>query len=384
LADNKLIYTDKKTDQHRLRILIYNENMSKLLESDLSYKIRGCFYSVFNKYGPGLKEIIYQKALEEEFNKQKIKFHSQKRINIYSLDSGKLLGTYIPDFIVEEKIIVELKANSYLTQIDINQQRSYLRANMYEIAYLVNFGVNKLEIKRSIFTNDRKPFIRVNPSPSIRGNLSSFTLMEILVVISLLIIIAIIVLIALNPSGQINKNNDSKRKHELTQLNKVFEDYYNDKNCYPKPNEVCYNSDGNTTCNICGNESTSPSISPYLSHLPCDPQQPTKKYLYQVDSTICPTWYRIYGTLSNLTDPIIAEVGCQNGCGLSPNFIYNYGVSSPNIGLEINSNMCSLAGSLYINPNCNICGSYTTCKNDFPNKVYYTDPGNCVIACIKD
>jgi type II secretory pathway pseudopilin PulG len=212
----------------------------------------------------------------------------------------------------------------------------------------------------------------------------AFTLIELLVVISLLVIIAIVVLIALNPWGQINKSNDSKRKHELTQLSKVFEDYYNDKNCYPKPNEVCYNSSGSTTCNICGSESTSPSFSPYLSHLPCDPQQPNKKYLYQVDSTSCPTWYRIYGTLSNATDPAITEVGCQSGCGTSPNFIYNYGVSSPNIGLEINNNLCSLASKLYINPNCNICGDYSTCKKDFPNQVYYTDPGSCIKTCIKD
>ena len=180
------------------------------------------------------------------------------------------------------------------------------------------------------------------------GSNKAFTLMELLVVISLLVIIAIIVLITLNPWGQINKGNDSKRKQELTQLNKTFEDFYNDKNCYPAPSEVCYNDTGGTTCNICGSESAPPdfaNFSPYQNPLPCDPLQPTKKYLYQVDDVSCPSWYRIYTTLSNQSDPIIASVGCSTGCVPSPDFIYDYGVSSPNTGLESSLTACLTSGS---------------------------------------
>jgi GxxExxY protein len=130
-----------------------------LLEKELSYKVRGCFYNVANKYGKGLKEIIYQKALEEELEKENLKFESQKRIDIYSLETGKKLGTYVPDILVEDKIIVEIKATSFTRVDDINQQRSYLKASKYEIGYLVNFCTQELEIKRSICTNDRKPFI---------------------------------------------------------------------------------------------------------------------------------------------------------------------------------------------------------------------------------
>src|SRR3989338_10917036 len=120
-----------------------------------------------------------------------------------------------------------------------------------------------------------------------------FSLLEILITVTLLIILSIALLVSLNPWTQINKGWDSKRKSELTQLNKVFEDYYNDKNCYPKPNEVCYNNTGSTTCNICGNETVPPNFSnfsPYLAHLPCDPQQPTKKYTYQTDGSSCSNW----------------------------------------------------------------------------------------------
>ena len=133
--------------------------MAELLEEDLSYKVRGCIYNIANKYGKGLKEIIYQKALAEEFDKNNIKYEQQKRIDIYSIETGKKLGTFIPDFIVGDKIIIELKASSFTRKEDINQQRSYLRASKYEIAFLVNFNSEKLEIKRSIYTNDKKPFL---------------------------------------------------------------------------------------------------------------------------------------------------------------------------------------------------------------------------------
>jgi len=66
---------------------------NKILEADLCYEIQGAIYKVANKYGRGLKEKIYQKALAEELEKRKLKFEEQKRINIYSLDSGKILGT---------------------------------------------------------------------------------------------------------------------------------------------------------------------------------------------------------------------------------------------------------------------------------------------------
>lgn len=138
----------------------YTRNANnKILEADLCYKIQGAVYAVANKYGRGLKERIYQKALSEELEKRNLKFEQQKRINIYSLDSGKVLGTYIPDFIIDDKVIVEVKASSFTTRVDIEQQRSYLRASIYEVGYLVNFSTPKLDIRRSIYTNDRKSFI---------------------------------------------------------------------------------------------------------------------------------------------------------------------------------------------------------------------------------
>jgi len=134
-----------------------------LLYPELSYQVRGAIMEVANKYGKGLKEIIYQKALAEEFTKLGIKFLQQPRIAIHSFDTGQLLGTYIPDFVVEDKIVLEIKATDFTIQRFVEQQLSYLRASKYELGFLANFSSEKLFIKRSIYTNDRKPAFRVNP-----------------------------------------------------------------------------------------------------------------------------------------------------------------------------------------------------------------------------
>ncbi|MBI5530808.1 MAG: GxxExxY protein [Candidatus Doudnabacteria bacterium] len=134
-----------------------------LLFNDLTYKIRGAIFTVSNTYGKGLKEIIYQKALAEEFNKLQIKFEQQKRININSLNTGKILGTFIPDFVVEDKIIIEIKATDFTIEQAKKQQLSYLKASKYEVGFLVNFCSSPLYLKRQIYTNDRKAHICVNP-----------------------------------------------------------------------------------------------------------------------------------------------------------------------------------------------------------------------------
>lgn len=257
--------------------------------------------------------------------------------------------------------------------------------------------------------------------------------MEILIVVSLLVLLAIALLYLLDPFTQIKKSQDSKRKTELSSLNKVLEDWYNDKNCYPKVEEICYDTaDSNNSCHICGTESSSPTFSPYLSRLPCDPIHPTKKYLYQTDGSSCPGWYIVYTLLANNKDSAISEVGCQNGCGPTGNVNYNYFISSANVilegGIGPTSSVplptstispltptatiapsatttpnpltptitpsptptihyvgnCSAYSLLYINPNCNVCGNYVTCKTTHPGSIYYTDAGVCLAPCFQD
>jgi len=132
---------------------------TNILYKDLSYEVQGAFYEVFNKYGRGFKEGIYQKALAEEFDKRHLSFEREKRIVIHSIDTGKSLGVYVPDFLIEDKIIVEIKATDFTIRDNLKQHMSYLKAGQYEIGYLVNFGTPRLYIKRTIYTNDRKPWL---------------------------------------------------------------------------------------------------------------------------------------------------------------------------------------------------------------------------------
>ena len=217
--------------------------------------------------------------------------------------------------------------------------------------------------------------------------------MELLIVIGLIALLAAIAIALLNPWTQIGKSYDAKRKRDLNELRKVFEDFYNDKGCYPKPSEICYDTPinlctgvginkkvNNQICHICGNESAPPNFSnfsPYLSRLPCDPQHPSKKYLYQVEGDnaqlctstaekTCPQRYKIFSEFSNIADQNSEALGCTlGGCGPanplpplpSPPYGYDYGVSSPNITINGSSQYNCYNGS------CQGCGSLSVCKD---------------------
>lgn len=133
-----------------------NQTNTNLLHGELCYQIVGCVYDVRNKYGSGQKESVYQNAFSEALSQMNIPFKPEVPISIISVDSGKKLGNYRLDFVIDEKVIVETKAMKF-TPVKIEQQLySYLRSTPYEVGYLVNFGATRLYIKRVILTNDRK------------------------------------------------------------------------------------------------------------------------------------------------------------------------------------------------------------------------------------
>ncbi len=131
-----------------------------LLYKELSYQIQGAAFEVRKNFGSGLKESIYQNALAEEFRSRNLRFEKEKSIQIFSPKTGKFLGSYRPDFIVDGKILVELKAVEKIPKLFLDQLYSYLRNSEYELGYFINFASPKLYVKRVIFTNDRKPFIK--------------------------------------------------------------------------------------------------------------------------------------------------------------------------------------------------------------------------------
>lgn len=128
------------------------------LEKTLSAKLMGCFYDIRNKYGPNHRENFYHQVLVELIDLRRIKLKNKPKINKYSLDTGKLITYYLPDILVEDKIIIELKAKPFLTMDDIRQTIEYLKTTKYEILYIVNFCEEVFKPKRYIYTNDRKIF----------------------------------------------------------------------------------------------------------------------------------------------------------------------------------------------------------------------------------
>lgn len=118
------------------------------LYADLTYQIRGCIFAVANNLGTGHKEIIYQKALAKEFEKIGLKYEREKRLAV--VYDGEKIGDYIPDFVVEEKVIIELKANEINFWKFEKQLLYYLKNTGYKLGLLVNFGSSPLIIKRKI------------------------------------------------------------------------------------------------------------------------------------------------------------------------------------------------------------------------------------------
>lgn len=124
--------------------------VSDFLYEDLSYKIRGCAFEVYNTLGFGHKENIYQKALGAEFENAKINFEKEKLLPV--IYQGKKIGIYKPDFIVDSKIIIEVKAIPFVPKNSETQPTYYLKGTDFKLGFLINFGSQKLDIRRRIWT----------------------------------------------------------------------------------------------------------------------------------------------------------------------------------------------------------------------------------------
>lgn len=132
--------------------------MADLLYKELSYQIQGSVIEVRKNYGSGHKESVYQSALTEELQLRQIKFKREPSISIASPKTSKIIGIYRPDFLIDDKIVLEIKAVEFLARKLVDQLFDYLRNSKYELGYFVNFSGPKLYMKRIIYTNDRKSF----------------------------------------------------------------------------------------------------------------------------------------------------------------------------------------------------------------------------------
>jgi GxxExxY protein len=122
--------------------------MTEILFKELSYRIVGAAMEVHRTLGPGFLEAVYETALAHEFELQAIPFERQKRLSVHY--KGRLVGDYVADFVVDEQIILELKAISQLTKAHEAQAHNYLSATGMSLAILLNFGTPSLQQKRIV------------------------------------------------------------------------------------------------------------------------------------------------------------------------------------------------------------------------------------------
>lgn len=114
--------------------------------SDLTGSIIGCALEVHNELGNGFQEVIYQRALEIELKEAGLHFARELEMEISY--KGKVIGGRRVDFLVEDQIMVELKAVIQLEDVHLAQAINYLEAYGLKIGLLINFGSRSLDFKR--------------------------------------------------------------------------------------------------------------------------------------------------------------------------------------------------------------------------------------------
>ncbi len=123
--------------------------------TDLTEKIIKAFYNVYNRLGYGFLERVYENALMIELSKLGLAATNQVPVKVFY--DGKEVGNYFADIIVEDLVIVELKAGDGFVEEHEAQLTNYLRSTKFEVGLLFNFGT-KARVKRKAFSNEYKTF----------------------------------------------------------------------------------------------------------------------------------------------------------------------------------------------------------------------------------
>lgn len=126
-----------------------------LYEKD-SYKVRGAAIAVWKSFHGVFKEKIVENALSRELKDAGLLVETQKRINIYYKEEK--VGVYVPDLVVNDSILIELKAKPFLLPEDEKQFWFYLRGSTYRLGFLINFGSKELEIGRRVYDRARDKY----------------------------------------------------------------------------------------------------------------------------------------------------------------------------------------------------------------------------------
>lgn len=119
-----------------------------MLEEDLTYRVRGCVYEVYRQLGHGFLEKVYENALLTELALQNIQAASQVAFKLHY--KNKLVGHYVADIVVEERLVIEIKAQQNLHKASEAQLLNYLHASGIKVGLLVNFTHPKAEVRRLV------------------------------------------------------------------------------------------------------------------------------------------------------------------------------------------------------------------------------------------
>jgi GxxExxY protein len=118
----------------------------------ISERVIGCAFEVSNTLGSGFLEAVYENALCIELSRQELRFARQQPLQVRY--KGEVVGHYAADLVVEDQLLVELKALSALSSGHEAQVMNYLRATGLSVALLLNFGTPKLGIRRIVWRHD--------------------------------------------------------------------------------------------------------------------------------------------------------------------------------------------------------------------------------------
>jgi len=146
-----------------LGLIGLKDNRKNMKHEELTHKIIGCAMKVHSVLGNGFQEVIYQRALAIEMEKQNLSFKREMEMTIFY--DGVDIGTRRVDFFVEDVIMVELKALIKLEDVHLAQTMNYCQAYKLPIGLLINFGAKSLEFKQVYNINhpDNTDYIKNNP-----------------------------------------------------------------------------------------------------------------------------------------------------------------------------------------------------------------------------